>query len=75
MLSLTDSSVNKIMTRKAVTVRPDITINQLLDIMTHHHMEYPVVNSLNELIGVITFEDISRIPKEKKRDFCRRDCK
>ena len=67
MLSLTDSSVNKIMTRKVVTVRPDITINQLLDIMTqHHHMGYPVTNSLNELIGVITFEDISRIPKEKR---------
>jgi len=65
MLSLTDSSVNKIMTRKVVTVRPDITINQLLDIMTHH-MGYPVVNSLNELISVITFEDVSRIPKEKR---------
>jgi len=67
MLSLTDSSVNKIMTRKVVTVRPDITINQLLDIMTqHHHMGYPVMNSLNELIGIITFEDASRIPKEKR---------
>ncbi|MCD6088807.1 CBS domain-containing protein [Candidatus Bathyarchaeota archaeon] len=62
---MTDSSVNKIMTRKVVTVRPDITINQLLDIMTHH-MGYPVVNSLNELISVITFEDVSRIPKEKR---------
>jgi len=32
----------------------------------HHHMGYPVMNSLNELIGVITFEDVSRIPKEKR---------
>ena len=24
------------------------------------------MNSLNELIGVITFEDVSRIPKEKR---------
>jgi len=55
------------MTRKVVTVRPDITINHLLDIMTqHHHMGYPVMNSLNELIGIITFEDASRIPKEKR---------
>ena len=67
MLSLTDLSVNKIMTRKVVTVRPDITINQLLDTMTqHHHIGYPVMNSLNELISIITFEDVLRIPKEKR---------
>lgn len=65
-LSLTDSSIDKTMTRKVVTVRPDITINQLLDTMTQHHMGYPVMNSLNELIGIITFEDVSRIPKEKR---------
>ena len=59
--------IEEIMSRNPITVKPDITINQLLDIMTkHHHMGYPVLNEKEELIGVVTFEDIMNVSKEMR---------
>ena len=46
---------------------PTITVSQLLEVMTrHHHMGYPVMNEQKELMGIVTFEDAAKVPKEKK---------
>jgi len=55
------------MTKKVMTVPPTITVSQLLEVMTrHHHMGYPVMNEQKELLGIVTFEDAAKVPKEKK---------
>lgn len=66
---MADKKIEEIMSRKLVTVKPEITVAQLLDVMAmHHHMGYPVVNENEELIGVITFEDIMNVPKERRNE-------
>ena len=66
---MADKKIEDIMSRKLVTVKPEITVAQLLDVMAmHHHMGYPVVNENEELIGVITFEDIMNVPKERRNE-------
>jgi coenzyme F420 hydrogenase subunit beta len=64
---LADKKIEEVMSRRLVTVKPGVTIAQLLDIMaTHHHMGYPVVGDDGKLIGVVTFEDIMNVPKEQR---------
>jgi len=62
-----NKKIEDIMSRNPITVTPKISISQLLDLMAiHHHMGYPVVDENEELIGVVTFEDIMNVPKEKR---------
>ena len=64
---MSSKKIEEIMSRDPITVNPEISVAQLLDIMTiHHHMGYPVVDENEELIGVVTFEDIMNIPKERR---------
>jgi len=66
---MADTKVRDIMTKEVITVTPNITVSHLLDIMTrHHHMGYPVVNEKDELVGIVTFEDIMKVPKERRTD-------
>jgi len=58
-----------IMTEKVMTVHPQISVSQLMDIMiTHHHMGYPVVNDEGELIGIVTFEDVMKVSKDRRSE-------
>jgi CBS domain-containing protein len=53
------------MTSEVVSVHPDITIKEFLDLMlVKKHMGYPVVDK-GELQGIITFEDLRSLPPEK----------
>jgi len=64
---MANKKIEDVMSRKLITVTPETNISQLLDIMAmHHHMGYPVINEKKELIGVVTFEDVKSIPKEKR---------
>lgn len=64
---LASINVKNVMTRKVMTVRPDMTVSQLLDIMTqHHHLGYPVVDENNRLTGIVVFEDMAHVPKENR---------
>jgi len=57
----------QIMTRDVMTISPETNVEEILSIMTkHHHMGYPLLNEKNELIGIVTFEDISRVPASKR---------
>jgi len=62
---LAERKAEEIMTKEVVTLSPETTINEILELMTkQHHIGYPVVDSDKNLIGIVTFEDISRVPKE-----------
>ncbi len=58
--------VKDIMTRKVETVTPDNTVNETLyKMFKKRHMGYPVIEK-DKLVGIITFDDISRIPEDKR---------
>lgn len=55
------------MTKRVETVTPDLTINEMFDLLAKlHHMGYPVVDENNRLIGIVTFEDVTRVPKSER---------
>jgi CIC family chloride channel protein len=33
---------------------------------THHHMGYPVVDEEKRLVGIVTFEDVSKVAPDKR---------
>lgn len=58
--------VRDIMTREVKTVKPTDTAADVLKTMFHYkHMGYPVDQD-GELMGIITFHDLSGIPEEEK---------
>lgn len=57
--------VKEIMTRNVVTVRPNVTIKQLIDILSQHRINgVPVVDGGGDLVGVITRTDLLRMLKD-----------
>jgi len=64
---MANKKIEDVMSRDLVTVTPETSIAQLLDIMAmHHHMGYPVVDEKEELIGIVTFEDIMNVSREER---------
>jgi CBS domain-containing protein len=66
---MADTKVADMMTKEVVKVNPQISVSQLLDVMTrHHHMGYPIVDEVGELVGIVTFEDIMKTPKDARSE-------
>lgn len=60
VLSLID--LNKIVEKDLLTIRPDATLDELVDLVRVSHRNiFPVVNDKEELMGVITLDDIRQI--------------
>ncbi|EKQ54064.1 MAG: Zn-dependent protease [Methanobacterium sp. Maddingley MBC34] len=56
--------VKEIMTQKVRTVQPETSVGETMEIMFQNkHMGYPVTDGQN-LLGIITFNDISRAKKK-----------
>ena len=56
---LSQIKIQHIMTTNVLTVKPDMRIFQVLELMEKtHHEGFPVVNNRNELIGIITNDDV-----------------
>ena len=34
----------------------------------HHHMGYPVLNERKELVGIVTFDDVSKVPASRRKE-------
>ncbi|MGC9516774.1 MAG: site-2 protease family protein [Methanomicrobiales archaeon] len=63
---LKDVYVKDIMTEKVKSFNPDTTIDDALKTMySERHMGYPVLDD-NKLVGIVTFQDISKIPGYQK---------
>jgi len=59
-------TVKDIMTKEVATLNPDTEVKEALNKMFQkRHMGYPVIDEDN-LVGIITFDDISRIPENKR---------
>jgi len=64
---LSGLTVEQIMTRDVMTVDPESTVEELLTLMTkHHHMGYPVVDKRRILLGIVTFDDVAKIPASER---------
>jgi Zn-dependent protease len=63
---LGEDTVKDIMTTDVHTLNPQNTVNDTLRTMfSEKHMGYPVVDNGN-LVGIITFDDISKIPDNER---------
>jgi len=57
-------TVGDVMTPDPVTLRPDMTVGEALDVMFRKkHMGYPVTDG-DELAGIVTFHDISEAARD-----------
>ncbi len=65
--------VRDIMTTEVITVRPEITIKELLDVILHRkHLGYPVVDN-GKLLGIITLDDVRSVPRDRFDEVTVRD--
>jgi len=59
--------VEEIMTRKVRSVPSNMTVSELLELMAaEQHGGYPVTNEKNELVGIVTIEEVSFVDKKKR---------
>lgn len=59
--------VEEIMTRYVKSVPAEMSVKQLLSLMAkERHVAYPVINSSGKPIGIVTIEEASNVPKEKR---------
>ena len=59
--------VEDIMTKEVITVPSNMPVSTLLSIMaTKTYIGYPVINQYNELVGVVTMEEATRVDKASR---------
>ncbi|RJS84607.1 CBS domain-containing protein [Candidatus Bathyarchaeota archaeon] len=64
---LSSLKAEHIMTKNVITVTPETTLEGLLAIMTrYHHTGYPIVDDEGKLLGIVTFDDISKVLPSKR---------
>lgn len=58
--------VKDIMTPNVTTLTPETPVSEALSTMfKQRHMGYPIIEK-NNLVGIITFEDVSKVPESKR---------
>lgn len=63
---LSSLTVDQVMSKNMITIKLETTIEEILNIMTkHHHMGYPVLDDKEQLMGIVTFEDILKVPSQR----------
>jgi coenzyme F420 hydrogenase subunit beta len=66
--ALADIKVEDIMTKEVVSVPSSMQVDELLAMMaTRTYIGYPVINKYNELVGVVTIEEATRVAKEMRQ--------
>lgn len=64
---LSNITAGEIMTKKVVTINPETTIEDLLNLMCkHHHMGYPILDGQNQLFGIVTFSEVAKVPPSER---------
>ena len=60
-------TADQIMTSEVMTISPETKVREVLAIMTeHHHMGYPIVDKKGELVEIVTFEDVAKVPASER---------
>lgn len=64
--TLEDLSVRDLMTRNVITASPDMTLDQVVELMLENkHTGYPVTRD-GELVGIVTLGDVHGVPREQR---------
>ncbi|MCX9084643.1 MAG: CBS domain-containing protein [Candidatus Methanoperedens sp.] len=72
-VTLEGIKIKDIMTRDIKTVPPGMSVDELVGFMFRYkHMGYPVVEG-NEVIGIVTFNDVHSIPDKERKNVILRD--
>jgi coenzyme F420 hydrogenase subunit beta len=59
--------VEDIMTKEVITVPSNMPVSTLLSMMaTKNYIGYPVINQYNELVGVVTMEEATKVDKASR---------
>jgi predicted transcriptional regulator len=65
--SLGDVKVEDIMSKDVKTVSSNMTVSELLTFMANKtHIGYPVIDENNELVGVVTIDEIALVDKDSR---------
>ncbi|MEM3530947.1 MAG: CBS domain-containing protein [Nitrososphaerales archaeon] len=57
------------MTKNVITLTPTMTINEFFDkVAEHHHIGFPIINEFGKLLGIVTLQDIMKVPKGKRNE-------
>jgi coenzyme F420 hydrogenase subunit beta len=66
---LKEIKVEQIMTKNVITLTPTTTINEFFDkVAEHHHIGFPIVSESGKLLGIVTLQDVMKVPKEKRNE-------
>ncbi|MEM3698178.1 MAG: Coenzyme F420 hydrogenase/dehydrogenase, beta subunit C-terminal domain, partial [Candidatus Bathyarchaeia archaeon] len=66
---LNEMKVEQIMTKNVITLTPTMTINEFFDkVAEHHHIGFPIVNEFGKLLGIVTLQDVMKVPKGKRNE-------
>ncbi len=64
---LEEVKVREIMTKRVITISPELTVNELLDqIARHHHIGFPIIDESKRIRGIVTLQDAMKVAKEKR---------
>ena len=66
---LSSLTIEEVMTKDVISLPPKTTVEELEKMMIKgHHVGYPVVDEKGKLIGIVTFEDMIKVPPEKRSE-------
>ena len=63
-----NTPIEKIMTKKMITVRPDQTLDECLELMTKYHIRHLPVQEGDKLIGNVSMWDVMEMIISMKED-------
>ena len=67
-VTLEGVKIKDIMSKDIVSVKPDMTVEELVELMFRlKHMGYPVMDD-TKIEGVVTFTDVQKVPKEVRKN-------
>jgi CBS domain-containing protein len=63
-----ETDVSEIMTAKVVTIEPDKTVHDCMEIMTNRRIRHlPITSKEGELLGIISIGDVMKIIMDEQR--------
>ena len=63
-----DTPIDEIMTKKMITVHPDQTLEECLELMTNHYIRHLPVEDDGKLVGVVSMRDVMSAIISTKED-------
>jgi Zn-dependent protease/CBS domain-containing protein len=67
-VTLEGVKIKDIMSKEIVSVKPDMTVEELVELMFRFkHMGYPVMDDYR-IEGIVTFTDVQKVPKDTRKN-------